>query len=108
MLPEGEQVMVRVQQGKLFLPPGFHLQGAGRVYGYPVVHDFQVQFINGIGADIHLSVVVGGVQFRKGKEMKLDAVFLHHQVIGKVTACLVKTRLPGIIGQRARFDLTSG
>lgn len=74
-LPESQQVMVRIKQMELPLPPWPCLQGTIGMDRDATIQHPLVKRIDIIRPDIYLSVILLGVQFPEEKEMKFDVVF---------------------------------
>lgn len=94
-LPKSQQIMIRVEQGKLPLSPGFCGQRGIGVNGHLIVQQEPVQLVNTVGSDVDLPVVVVWVKRLKFKEMNLDMVFPDDQIV-TVVGDFFKTQLAEI------------
>lgn len=96
--------MIRVQDSKFFLPPGFHLQGSSGMYLDLLFQERLVQTVYVVRPDIHLSVIFQGVQLPELKKMNLDAIFFNHQIVGVVyIAPQLKAQFVDVIGPGGGF-----
>ena len=101
LLPESEQIVVGVEQGKFLLSPGLVLQvsGCGQVQIF--VQRQAVPILDVVGSDIDLPIVFLGVEAFKLKKVNLDVVFLYHQIALEVGTAkfretqLVQVKVPG-------------
>ena len=72
--------MIRVKEGKFFLPPGFGLQMAVGMNTYLSVQKGLVQRVNIIRSDVDLPVDFLWVEVFKFKKMDLNSVFFYNKV----------------------------
>lgn len=94
MLSKSKQVIIRIPGGEFLLIPGHGLEfgktNAGGLKG-------GIECFNFINPDIYLSIIGGGVEIAKGKEMDFRFIAAEHQVVGIVNLPDIgKTQLLGI------------
>lgn len=84
-LSKRKQVMIRIQQRKFLLAPGFDSKVSCRVNRYILNNHPLVELIDVICADIQLTIILLAIQCFKEKEMNLHIVLADHEVFVKVT-----------------------
>ncbi len=82
-LSKREQIVVRIEQRKFFLTPGLDGQMSCWMNRDVLSHHPLVEAIDVVRTDIHLAIILGGVQRFKEKKMNLHTVLDDHQVLFK-------------------------